>query len=140
MQWVKRPAVVAAVVAAPHRIRTIVVREVTVVQAPRKRMLKNVQGHQTLTTPERVQALVWEPPAALQVARTLLISRKIKINPEAALELEQVLVRELHRVLVMEPEQDLALLVVAQDLRVTEQELVRVQQDRELVAAKETLL
>lgn len=137
MQWVKRPAVVAAAVAAPHRIRTIVVREVTVVQAPRKRMRKNVQAPQTLTTRERVQVLIWEPPAA-QVARTLLTSRKIKIKPEAALVQEQDQV--LRRVPAMEQEQDLALQVAAQGLRVTEQELVRVQPDRELVAAKETLL
>ncbi len=51
--------------------------------------------------------------------------------------MEQVLVQAQDR--AMEQEQDRVQLVVVPALRVTEQEQVRVQPDRELVAAKETL-
>lgn len=88
-----------------------------------------MQELRILTTQERGPVQAWE----LQVVakKTLLTKRKIKRVPE--LVQEQVL-----QVLAMEQEQDLALQVAAQDLLVTEQEQVRVQPDRELVAAKET--
>lgn len=131
MQWVKRPAAVAAAVAAAVRkIRTIVVREPIVEQAPRRRMRRNARVHQTPTTQERDPAQTWALPAA-QVVKTLLTSRKIKIKLEAAP------VQELEQDQAMEQELVRDQLVAEQDLLVTELALVRVQQVRELVA-KET--